>query len=197
MNFNLLKYFLSINFSQQTNITLAVLNDIAKAVTANGLSYLHKRNIVHRDLKPENLLLSQDFTIKLADFGLACIASGPLYRICGTLTYIAPEMLAEKGYGIEVDTWSLGIILHIMLAGYAPWQCPDREHLFRLIVTSKITFKNPIWSRISQGAKELLGNILTCKVSKRITCREILCHQWIISKLQKKENKIGRRELEC
>lgn len=56
------------------------------------------RDIVHRDIKPENLLLADDFTIKLADFGLACVVRGPLFRICGTPNYIAPEMLTEKGF---------------------------------------------------------------------------------------------------
>ncbi|VDN03487.1 unnamed protein product [Thelazia callipaeda] len=118
---------------------------------ANAISYLHVHCIVHRDIKPENLLLARDFTIKLADFGLACVVHGPMYKICGTPTYIAPEMLAEKGYGMEVDTWSLGIILHVMLVGYAPWQCPDRRRLFQLITLSRLSFEHHTWSTVSSG----------------------------------------------
>lgn len=72
----------------------------------SALAYLHKLNIVHRDVKPENLLVELDGdkvkTLKLADFGLACEVNGPLYTVCGTPTYVAPEILAESGYGLKV-----------------------------------------------------------------------------------------------
>uniref|UniRef100_A0A915B3B3 Protein kinase domain-containing protein n=1 Tax=Parascaris univalens TaxID=6257 RepID=A0A915B3B3_PARUN len=71
--------------------------------------------------------LTENRSVKLADFGLACTVLGPLYRICGTPTYVAPEMLAEKGYGVSVDLWSLGVILHLMLVGYAPFRSNDRR----------------------------------------------------------------------
>ncbi|KAJ8672149.1 hypothetical protein QAD02_003408 [Eretmocerus hayati] len=71
-----------------------------------ALAYLHSRNIVHRDIKPENLLVHMNdnrvICLKLADFGLAQIVERPLYTICGTPTYVAPEILAEVGYGVKV-----------------------------------------------------------------------------------------------
>ena len=71
-----------------------------------GLAYLHYQNIVHRDIKPENLLVkkkgNQIICLKIADFGLAQIIKGPLYIVCGTPTYVAPEILAEVGYGVKV-----------------------------------------------------------------------------------------------
>lgn len=72
-----------------------------------ALAYLHTHNIVHRDVKPENLLVQVDgnrvLCLKLADFGLAQVVQEPLYTICGTPTYVAPEILAEVGYGLKVN----------------------------------------------------------------------------------------------
>ncbi|KAG7221926.1 hypothetical protein INR49_016952, partial [Caranx melampygus] len=74
---------------------------------AGALKYLHSMNIVHRDIKPENLLVFEypDGTksLKLGDFGLATVVEGPLYTVCGTPTYVAPEIIAESGYGLKDD----------------------------------------------------------------------------------------------
>merc|ERR1719319_2222614 len=91
---------------------------------ADALQYLHDRMICHRDIKPENLLVIDRQTtksLKLADFGLAVGVREPLFTVCGTPTYVAPEILAETGYGVKVDVWSIGVILYILLCGYPPF----------------------------------------------------------------------------
>lgn len=89
-----------------------------------ALFYLHSKNIVHRDLKPENLLVMRkkdsSISIKLADFGLAMEVKVPIFTVCGTPTYVAPEILAETGYGLEVDMWACGVITYILLCGFPP-----------------------------------------------------------------------------
>ena len=79
----------------------------------SALAYLHSHHIVHRDVKPENLLVEMEGCrvrcLKLADFGLAQVVVEPLFTVCGTPTYVAPEILAEMGYGLKVDN-SLFII---------------------------------------------------------------------------------------
>ena len=80
--------------------------------------------ICHRDIKPENLLVidkQYSKSLKLADFGLAVTVREPLFTVCGTPTYVAPEILAETGYGVKVDVWAIGVILYILLCGYPPF----------------------------------------------------------------------------
>lgn len=93
---------------------------------ANALRYLHGLSIVHRDIKPENLLVCEypDGTksLKLGDFGLATVVEGPLYTVCGTPTYVAPEIIAETGYGLKVDIWAAGVITYILLCGFPPFR---------------------------------------------------------------------------
>ena len=96
-----------------------MIQDICEA-----LFYLHSKNIVHRDLKPENLLVMRKkddrISIKLADFGLAMEVKDSIYTVCGTPTYVAPEILSEIGYGLEVDMWACGVITYILLCGFPP-----------------------------------------------------------------------------
>ncbi|KAH7724938.1 Protein F32D8.1 [Aphelenchoides avenae] len=146
---------------------------------ASALQYLHVRKICHRDVKPENVLIGNDFTVKLADFGLATIVSRPLYRLCGTPTYVAPEVLTQEGYGVEVDIWSLGILLHIMLIGFAPFRCQDRSRLFRLIMRASLPSDMPYWSRISPKSKELILKMLTRDVGRRVRATEIMNNSWV------------------
>ena len=85
--------------------------------------YIHSIGVVHRDLKPENILFDGEGNLKIADFGLATVfrhqgKERPLETCCGTLPYVAPEVIAKKPYRAEpVDIWSCGIVLVAMLAG--------------------------------------------------------------------------------
>eukprot|EP00164_Ancoracysta_twista_P000682 GFYU01000904.1.p1 GENE.GFYU01000904.1~~GFYU01000904.1.p1 ORF type:complete len:341 (-),score=124.09 GFYU01000904.1:360-1382(-) len=163
--------------------------DLARALL-DGLSYIHAKDIVHRDLKPENLLMSDKThfdEVKLADFGLSKLMDNDqqLKTACGTPHYIAPEILdrafgsTSGGYGPEVDMWSAGVILYIVLCGYPPFHHDNTPMLFKKIRKGKFEFPSPEWDHVSDSAKDLLRSLMEVNVSKRITAEEALDHDWL------------------
>ncbi|KAF2902983.1 hypothetical protein ILUMI_03210 [Ignelater luminosus] len=151
----------------------------------SALAYLHNLNIVHRDVKPENLLVDiqegKIKTLKLGDFGLACEVSRPLYTVCGTPTYVAPEILAESGYGLKIDVWAAGVILYILLCGYPPFVSHDndQEKLFDCILSGQYDFPDEYWQDVSSSAKELIQNMLQLAPELRFSAEDVLDHPWL------------------
>ncbi|EDV54305.1 serine/threonine-protein kinase GG21441 isoform X1 [Drosophila erecta] len=152
-----------------------------------AMTYLHSMGIVHRDIKPENLLVKLDehgnvLELKLADFGLACEVNDLLYAVCGTPTYVAPEILLEVGYGLKIDVWAAGIILYILLCGFPPFVAPDnqQEPLFDAIISGIYEFPDPYWSDIGDGVRDLIANMLQSDPDVRFTSEDILDHYWTI-----------------
>lgn len=88
---------------------------------------------------------------KLGDFGLSMEVKKPIFTVCGTPTYVAPEILMERGYGLEVDMWALGVITYILLCGFPPFRSPERRQseLFRMIKKGDFEFISPYWDHIS------------------------------------------------
>ncbi|KAK5605102.1 hypothetical protein CRENBAI_026524 [Crenichthys baileyi] len=152
---------------------------------SEALNYIHCRSIVHRDLKPENLLIEKVTAgigrLKLGDFGLAMIVTEPVFTICGTPTYVAPEILCETGYGVAVDVWALGVILYILLCGFAPFRSRDRdqEELFKLIKQAELHFPSPYWDSISEEAKGLVRSLLEPDPTVRLTAEQTFQHHWV------------------
>ncbi|KAM4841903.1 serine/threonine-protein kinase DCLK3 [Thomomys bottae] len=157
-----------------------MFKDLCKA-----LVHMHDKSIVHRDLKPENLLVQRNedksTTLKLADFGLAKHVVRPIFTVCGTPTYVAPEILSEKGYGLEVDMWAAGVILYILLCGFPPFRSPERDQdeLFSIIQLGHFEFLAPYWDNISDDAKDLVSRLLVVDPPKRYTAHQVLQHPWI------------------
>ncbi|XP_041078594.1 serine/threonine-protein kinase DCLK2-like isoform X3 [Polyodon spathula] len=152
---------------------------------AGALKYLHCLNIVHRDIKPENLLVCEhpDGTksLKLGDFGLATVVEGPLHTVCGTPTYVAPEIIAETGYGLKVDIWAAGVITYILLCGFPPFRSENnlQEDLFDQILEGRLEFPSPYWDNITDSAKELIGQMLQVNMETRYTAEQVLAHPWV------------------
>ncbi|XP_071563866.1 serine/threonine-protein kinase zyg-8 isoform X1 [Temnothorax nylanderi] len=151
----------------------------------SALAYLHSHHIVHRDVKPENLLVEMDGShvrcLKLGDFGLAQVVREPLYTVCGTPTYVAPEILAETGYGLKIDVWAAGVILYILLCGFPPFVSLDneQEELFERILSGQYEFTSPYWDTISDSAKQLISNMLQAQPELRFSAEDVLDHPWL------------------
>jgi doublecortin-like kinase 1/2 len=125
-------------------------------------------------------------SLKLGDFGLAQLVSEPLFTVCGTPTYVAPEILAETGYGVKVDVWATGVIMYILLVGYPPFssRTNNQEELFDQILSGIFEFNSPDWDEISYPAKELISWMLQVDPLQRYSAYEIMQHPWIKSSAQ-------------
>ena len=159
-----------------------------------AVGHCHKVNIVHRDLKPENLLYegpAPNMTLKLADFGLAQIVTPMkhLHTACGTPGYVAPEILKGKEYGAEVDMWSLGVILYILICGFPPFYEEHTPELFKIIKRGEYDFPEPYWDDVSEEAKDLISKLLIVDPKKRYTAAQVFEHPWMASENQTKEGK--------
>eukprot|EP01098_Paradermamoeba_levis_P003063 TRINITY_DN1432_c0_g1_i10.p1 TRINITY_DN1432_c0_g1~~TRINITY_DN1432_c0_g1_i10.p1 ORF type:complete len:380 (+),score=66.81 TRINITY_DN1432_c0_g1_i10:426-1565(+) len=153
-----------------------------------AVEYLHSVGISHRDLKPENILLQNlnDDVIKISDFGLSrIIGEGSFMKtLCGTPQYLAPEILTsvqkEEGYGKEVDLWSLGVILYILLCGYHPFDDTKPIPVLKQIRKGDFSFPEKDWGSISDSAKDLVRGLMTVEPSKRLTATQALNHPWML-----------------
>lgn len=159
--------------------------------------YLHKNDIVHRDIKMDNILLAKnandqndEYFIKLVDFGLSIIKTGPgiksmLTERCGTLIYMSPEILLQHNYSELCDVWSIGIILYVLLMGKFPFTAVTQGDIVNKILNQQPEIDKSI---VCQEAEDLIKCLLDKDPVTRITALEILKHPWLL------DNKITSRK---
>lgn len=162
---------------------------------ALALAYMHSIGVVHRDLKPENLLYTSGDDVKVADFGLAAMCGGghpPLHECCGTLTYMAPEILSNspsqgveaRAYGAPVDNFALGAILFTLLSGYFVFNpsggLSDEEIEVRVLAAEWSFGDYPErWASVSDGAKALVRALLQADPATRLSADALLQDEWV------------------
>ncbi len=124
---------------------------------------MHDKNIVYRNLKPENILINKNGYIKLSDFELMKEIEDRTYTLCGTPGYMAPEIILNKGYGLGVDWWALGVLLYEMICGVDPFADDSPMKIYENILEGKIKFT----SDFDDLSKSLIKHLIERDISKR------------------------------
>jgi len=155
----------------------------------SGLWYLHDNKILHRDIKLENIMISQKekdnetgeelFWVKIIDFGTAKIFEKNKKEkdVVGSSYYIAPEVL-KQNYNEKCDTWSVGVILYMMLVGRAPFDGKDDEEIILKINSADYNSKEPKLMKHSPEVRDLVSKLLQKDTDKRYSAKEAIAHPW-------------------
>ncbi|CDP20654.1 unnamed protein product [Coffea canephora] len=143
----------------------------------------HRHGVMHRDLKPENFLFAnkkETSPLKAIDFGLSVFFKPGEHfnEIVGSPYYMAPEVL-KRNYGPEVDVWSAGVILYILLCGVPPFWAETEQGVAQAIIRSVIDFKRDPWPKVSDTAKDLVKKMLDPDPSRRLAASQVLEHPWL------------------
>nr|XP_043611324.1 serine/threonine-protein kinase Aurora-3-like [Erigeron canadensis]XP_043611325.1 serine/threonine-protein kinase Aurora-3-like [Erigeron canadensis] len=148
------------------------------ASLTQALAYCHEKHVIHRDIKPENLLLDHEGRLKIADFGWSVQSKNKRHTMCGTLDYLAPEMVENKAHDYAVDNWTLGVLCYEFLYGVPPFETDSQADTLRRIMKVDLTF--PSTPRVSTEAQNLIIQLLVKDSAKRLSLEKILEHPWII-----------------
>mmetsp|Transcript_19810 Transcript_19810/g.46247 ORF Transcript_19810/g.46247 Transcript_19810/m.46247 type:complete len:599 (+) Transcript_19810:88-1884(+) len=155
-----------------------------------AVSYLHGRRIVHRDIKPENFLVYGEDgkpdaeVLKLCDFGTAMLLTDQKPRSLvniGTLSYTAPEVYMRKGADLPADTWSLGVVLYVMLTGTNPFRTgkeTSKQETVKKIKAGTFATQRPGWQKVSETGQDLVKKLLVLPEEHRLTSCQALRHEW-------------------
>jgi calcium-dependent protein kinase len=145
-----------------------------------AINHCHSLKIAHRDIKPENILLGENGSVKLIDFGLSKqVKSKKMNTIVGTPYYIAPEVL-KGNYNVKCDIWSLGVIMYILLSGYLPFGGTGAAEVFEKVQAGEYSFSQKEWKKVSDEAMDLISKMLQVDTKKRYTAEQCLKHEWFV-----------------
>ncbi|KAJ5097079.1 hypothetical protein N7456_007800 [Penicillium angulare] len=145
---------------------------------ASALDYCHRNSIVHRDLKIENILISKTGDIKIIDFGLSNLFSprSLLKTFCGSLYFAAPELLQARQYtGPEVDVWSFGIVLYVLVCGKVPFDDQSMPQLHAKIKKGVVEYP----PGLTTECRHIISRMLVTDPKQRASLAEIMSHPWM------------------
>jgi len=152
----------------------------------DSVEYMHSRRVVHRDLKLENILVDDNLNLKIADFGFSCYKNiDALNSYRGTMTYMAPEIkLGQQYKGTNVDMFSIGVILFIIVQGIFPFkEARKEEYFYNLLLQGKTDtyFQKVNGSGLSEEFKDLILNLFSFDGDNRASCEQLRNHPWMQS----------------
>ncbi len=197
---DLFEYILSKGVLEEDEAGM-VIRDVLVA-----LQSMSRAGIAHRDIKPANILMTKcdeskyGTSVKLADFGMSTLVGvdGLIKGRCGSPGYVAPEILktgAGEGYRNQVDMFSTGVTLYLMLCGYEPFYGETEKELIKSNKMANVDFPESEWSKISPEAKDLVVQMLKADPRERITADDALKHPWTLRFCQaQKDHREGRPE---
>ena len=136
-----------------------------------------------RDIKPENILVScsgDHILVKLGDFGFSKREVTPncLVTLCGTPSYVAPEIITSQPYGVKCDVWSTGVLAFVLMGGYQPFHGKNEDEIKSLIVKGDFKFDIDYWSHISDTAKDYIEHLLVVDPADRAEADDMISHPW-------------------
>jgi len=180
--FDLFDYlYLSGVFSEQLTCT------VFKQIMA-GVSHMHKVGFIHRDLKAQNIVFTDDFQVKIIDFGWSKKLKGKAMYTAnvGTTGYQAPEILLKRPYSKKCDVFSLGVLLFMMLSGHPPFkQALASDPWFRNLArqppqNKRFWFIHKKASKLSETVQNLIENCLCYQPASRFSMKDIANHNFLV-----------------
>ena len=144
-----------------------------------AINHCHAQDIVHRDIKPDNIMITDNNTVRLIDFGLSKATRNKknFTTVAGTPYYMSPEVL-NGSYGKEADIWSLGVVLYTLVSGYLPFQGNSAPEVFRKIKDASFHFNHKEFESVSEECKDLIRRLLVSNAGQRLSGKQALAHPW-------------------
>jgi serine/threonine protein kinase len=162
----------------------------------NAVYFLHQNNIIHRDIKPENILIDENNALKLCDFGWAKeLNVNKRATFCGTMEYMAPEIVGSEMYDFSVDIWSLGILLYELIMGHSPFRSKSKKDRNIMIKIKKHDLVFDKDKNISKECIDLINRLLDMNPEQRLKIKDIFEHPFVVANENKiKKNKVSPRK---